>query len=627
MAAWLVLSWLGPPAGAEESLEASPAAKTGSGPSPDLSPAALEAFFDAALAAQIQEHQIVGAVVSVVHQGQVAFKRGYGWADLETRVPADPDRSLFRIASISKPFIWTAVMQQVERGNLGLDDDVNQHLSAFQLPARYPEPIRIRHLLTHTPGLEDRAIGMHARSLDTLRPLATYLAEDMPARVRPPGEHASYSNWGTALAAHVVENVSGQSWADYVDEHVLRPLAMGSTNTHTELSADFAARMAKSYTFESGRFVAQAYEHINDAPAGAISTTADDMTRFMIAHLDLGAYEGKRILSEATARQMQTPLFDPHPGLPPMLHGFYRADRNGQVIFGHGGDTNQFHSQLSLFPEHDLGVFVSFNSDPADLARSNLIRAFTDHFFSVGYLRPAPEPVAVDLGDYVGEYIPLRSNQSSIERLGILVSGSTITESDGELVLNGTSRWVPLGDDRFAGRYADRLMVFEREAGAVTHVLIGEPLNTLGRVRGLDAPGNARNLIVCMLGIALVAVLGYGYRALWRAPKAGRLPIWNVLAGWLHALLLLGLYADLAVTLSGDVEEFVFGVPRGAHINLTLLAFNSLLGLYVAGAAVRHWTSSSGAVAARIRYSALALAALANLWVAWYFNILTYPLS
>ncbi len=616
----LSLLTLGLPATAQQQTE--------TGSAPELTAENIERFFDTAFTTQIQDHRIVGAVVSVVHRGEVAHLGGYGWADLESRTPADPVSSLFRIASISKPFVWTAIMQLVEDGRLNLDDDVNDHLTTFKIPDTFPEPVRIRHLLTHTPGFEDQAIGMNARTLQDELPLATYLAEHMPARVRPPGEHAAYSNWGTSLAAHIVGEVSGENWADYVDAHILRPLAMRSTNTHSELSDDFQTRMATSYLWAGGQFTAKPYEYMNDGPAGMISTTADDMSRFMLAHLGLGAFGSARILSEAMARQMQSPLFAPHAGVTAMLHGFYRSDRNGQIIFGHGGDTNQFHSNLSLFPEHDLGVFISFNSDPADAARSSLITAFVDHFFPVTFLREAPEPIdEVDLSDYTGEYIPLRSNESTLERLGTLVTGVTIEAADGELFFAGGSRWVPRGEDVFHSRYRDVNMVFEREEGEVTHVLVGSPLSTFRKVSGLNAPSTAITLIGTMTVIALFAVLGYGGRLFHRASAAARLPLPQVAAAWLHSLLLIALYAYLASVLSGDVEEFVLGVPDRVVVNVWLLILNSALGIAVIGFAASQWLSGAATNRVRIRYSLVAVAALINLWIVYVYNILSFPFS
>ena len=157
---------------------------------PLLTAESVAAFFDAAFHVQQKDHEMVGAVISVVYRRDVLFKRGYGWADLENRVPADADRSLFRIASISKIFVWTAIMQLIEQGRLDLEDDVGTYID-FQIPATFEEPIRIKHLMTHTPGFEEMGTGGAARSIEELLPLRDYLISRMPARVRGPGVHAS----------------------------------------------------------------------------------------------------------------------------------------------------------------------------------------------------------------------------------------------------------------------------------------------------------------------------------------------------------------------------------------------------------------------------------------------------
>ncbi|SVD70248.1 uncharacterized protein METZ01_LOCUS423102 [marine metagenome] len=203
--------------------------------SPAITAENVEAFFNTAFAVQQQEHSIAGAVVAVVYQGEPLFKAGYGYADIDQRIPADAEISLFRIASITKTFVWTAIMQLHEQGKLDINDDVNDYLTEFKVPDTFPEPIRIRHLLTHTPGLEESALGMSARNLEEMKPLAQYLQTNMPARVSPPGSHASYSNWGASLAGYIIEQISGQSWSDYVDANILTVLDMKSTNTQNEI--------------------------------------------------------------------------------------------------------------------------------------------------------------------------------------------------------------------------------------------------------------------------------------------------------------------------------------------------------------------------------------------------------
>ena len=138
----------------------------------------LESFLDSFLVVQMDTQHIPGLVISVVKGGDILLKKGYGFADLETKRPMSPDKTIVRIASISKVFTATAVMQLVEQGKLGLDDDVNQHLKDFQLDASFPEPVRVKHLLTHTGGFDDDYIKQ-ALTASEVVPLGQYLATRM----------------------------------------------------------------------------------------------------------------------------------------------------------------------------------------------------------------------------------------------------------------------------------------------------------------------------------------------------------------------------------------------------------------------------------------------------------------
>ena len=146
-------------------------------------PAELETFIDGLMAAQMEPNHIAGATISVVKDGQVFFAKGYGYADVKNRVLVDPDTTLFSTGSVGKPFTWTAVMQLVEQGKLDLNADVNTYLD-FKIPATYPEPITLIHLMTHTPGFEDRVYGIEASTPEKMVPLGQWLARNIPARVR-----------------------------------------------------------------------------------------------------------------------------------------------------------------------------------------------------------------------------------------------------------------------------------------------------------------------------------------------------------------------------------------------------------------------------------------------------------
>jgi CubicO group peptidase (beta-lactamase class C family) len=172
-------------------------------------PAELEAFLDHLFARQMAEHHIAGAAVSVVKDGKLFFAKGYGYADLEEGVPIDPEKTVFRIGSVGKLFTWTAVMQLVEQGKLDLDADINSYLD-FRIPDTYPQPITLKHLLTHTSGFEDRWFGSAVSDANDLAPARDWLVSHLWARVNPPGIYARYSNYNAVLAGYIVARVAGQ---------------------------------------------------------------------------------------------------------------------------------------------------------------------------------------------------------------------------------------------------------------------------------------------------------------------------------------------------------------------------------------------------------------------------------
>jgi len=139
-------------------------------------PAEMEAFVDGVIAAQLESLHIPGAAVAVVADGKVYFAKGYGYADLEKHRKVDPETTMFRIASVTKLFTWTAVMQLVEQGKLDLKVDVNAYLKAFKIPATFPEPITLTHLLTHTAGFEDSEIGEYSLDPAHFKSLGQVLA-------------------------------------------------------------------------------------------------------------------------------------------------------------------------------------------------------------------------------------------------------------------------------------------------------------------------------------------------------------------------------------------------------------------------------------------------------------------
>ncbi|GMM92585.1 serine hydrolase domain-containing protein [Qipengyuania sp. MTN3-11] len=320
--------------------------------------AGLEDFVDGVMAEQIASREIAGAVVTVVHDGEVLFSRGYGYADVDAREPVDGMATLFRPGSVSKLFTWVALMQQVEQGRVDLDADVNRYLD-FEIPEFGSQPIRVRDLLQHTPGMSDIG-GISVRTEAEITPYRDWIKANIPARLWEAGSEISYSNYGTALAGYIVERLSGEPFETYVEKHVFQPLGMTSTTFREPLTGTMKENMATGYTLEDGRFVAMPYEFFSPVmPAGSAAASGPDMARFMLMLLDHGSLAGAKVLEPASIDLLFSNSTANAPDLEGMAHGFLVYRNEGPRLIGHAGNTRDFHSNLVLAPEHDLGFFVS----------------------------------------------------------------------------------------------------------------------------------------------------------------------------------------------------------------------------------------------------------------------------
>src|SRR5215813_12031086 len=381
------------------------------GQSAELTAADVEAFLDGIIGMQVKQNDIAGVTVSVVKDGKLLLARGYGYADVEKKKPVSAEVTLFRCGSISKLFTWTAVMQLFEQGKLDLDSDVNEYLD-FKIPQAFDKPITLKNLLTHTPGFEEQIkdlFGLEGTSPD----LGKYLAQHIPARIFAPGVVPAYSNYGAALAGYIVQRTSGLPFDQYIQEAIFAPLGMEHSSFDQPLPPQLAPLMSSGY--QSGSDGAKRFEIVSPFPAGSLSSAAADISRFMIAHLQDGQYEGARILRPETARLMHSRLFGLDPAANGMAYGFYEESRNGHRIIGHGGDTVYFHSDLHLVPDANLGFFVSYNSAGRGQAslRTLLWEAFLDRYFP---FTPEPKATSSNAKDEVskvsGTYLLSRRSDS-----------------------------------------------------------------------------------------------------------------------------------------------------------------------------------------------------------------------
>ena len=439
----------------------------------------LEAFVDAAVISDMQTYRNPGLTLSIVRDGEVVMVKGYGYADLETKTPVDPYTHMFRIGSVSKPFTYTALMQLVEQGKVDLDADVNDYLTEFKIPEAFGKPVRVRDLLTHRPGFEEAFRGMWAQNPDVFLPLGEWMRTARPERAFAPGETTSYSNYGASLAGYIVQEVTGQLFEEYLEEHIFAPLQMNSTTLRQVLAADHPQAMSEQlrgqvasvYSLTGGFPNKRPFELVIPAPAGSISATSADMARFMLAHLGEGTLGDATILRPETAIQMRE---RPYPGRPgsDYAHGFRTGTLGGFTTFEHGGATLTSYSGMIMVPELEMGVFVSVNGgqsalSPGQIAERVLLRMMGDQ------AQAQPEPVelsAEELQQYAGSYMTTRRVFSSFEKIfSAAIGGTSVAVTENGSLLISESEFLPLGDDQFLNRSTGGTVFFLRDdAGDVS---------------------------------------------------------------------------------------------------------------------------------------------------------------
>ena len=401
----------------------------------------VNAWLDGKLPDALKNGGIPGAVVSVVKDGQVVTTRGYGWADTGASggnpVAVDPQKSLFRVASVSKIPTSIAAMQLVEQGKVDLDADISAYLD-FEIERSFDEPLTLRHLLTHSAGFEEHG------SLTPGTDLEAYVKNDPPAQAFAPGTTPAYSNYGMALAGYIVQRVSGQPFEAYVREHVLEPAGMTSSTYEQPLPAGLAGSLGPGYT-STGEEVP--FELMGDFPAGSLTVSAPDFAAFMNAQLSRSR---KRLRAE-TWEQMWSPgLGEDKLGnrakAGEMGLGYFDLSRNGQRVVGHGGDNQGWHSQFELYPEEKTGIFISYNgdgngSDSSNSLREDLAQGFADRYFPGETVKASGSKDSADRARQVaGSYMPSRTSWTTFMSAWMPALALTTIEhtGDGKLKVDET---------------------------------------------------------------------------------------------------------------------------------------------------------------------------------------------
>lgn len=331
----------------------------------------LQSAIDNIIANAMQSKGIPGITLAVLQNRALVYSRAYGVMSAETRVPMHIN-ALFHHASVTKLFVATALIQLRDRGQLDLDAPVVRYLPYFQVQDPRYTQVTVRQMMTHTSGMpdtedyawdtpkyDDAALENYVRSIANL----SLEAE--------PGTQYAYSNIAYEVLGDVIAKVSGVSFEEFVATNILEPLGM-KTATLLYRQADLSL-MATPHThdpYPSGPLrVSPVFPYNREhAPSSTLYASVLDTSRFALAYLNGGAFDGARILSSASIAEMWTPAVQTGQrywkeiGLT-----WFIGKVRGQKQVGHDGEDVGFTTTLSLVPELGLGVILLSNADDANV--------------------------------------------------------------------------------------------------------------------------------------------------------------------------------------------------------------------------------------------------------------------
>lgn len=340
-------------------------------------------------------YEAIGLSVAVVKDGTICYQEAFGFnpdylhPDRRDSIGKD---DLFRIASISKTFVATAIMQLVEKGLVNLDSDINQYLPFAVRNPRYPQtPITVRMLLSHRSGLTDYQYGKNRNNLEAF---ATGGKEGLKPFFQEykPGRKYKYCNIGFNLLGAIIESVSKERFDRYIANHILNPLGIKAGYNVSDLDA---AKLVRAYRYneKQKKFAAspQMYKSIDDkmesyrlgydaalfSPAGGMKISVPDLAKYMLMHIGCGELDGVRIINKELEEMMWKPVTRRY-GL-----GFMHANFNlkGVDMIGHQGGAYGIHSEMFFSPEGKYGFIVICNGcKGGHQLDSEILRELYHHF-------------------------------------------------------------------------------------------------------------------------------------------------------------------------------------------------------------------------------------------------------
>jgi len=388
-----------------------------------------------------------GMSVAIVRRDGPEWVAGLGKADVAAGRDVTGE-TLFRIGSTSKAFASLSILKLVREGRISLDDPVRKLVPDVGFDNRWEatNPVHVVNLLEHTTGWDDMHLREYAKDAVGMT-LRDGLEYGRPSRFSrwPPGTRMAYCNTGPAVAAYIVERVTGQRFEDYVTQNFFLPIGM-KTATYFQ-----PERQSATVLYHTDGKTPLPYWNIVYRPAGSINASAQDMAPYVQFYLNRGAVNGTQLVPAAEIDRMESPTstWAAREGLK-AGYGLsnYWNFQEGFVYHGHNGGVDGGLTELAYLPDYGVGYFFSINTGNGDAFGkiSKAIRSYITLKLQKPAV-PAVAPLAPDAPDYTGWYEPNSSRQSFMQFLDRLAGLTRVHFRDGKLLLsgvNGTESFIPV---------------------------------------------------------------------------------------------------------------------------------------------------------------------------------------
>jgi len=447
----------------------------------------LKKAIDSVMLIEMEENHIPGMAIVLVKDGKTVYKKGHGIASLINGKKVDPDKTIFRIGSISKALTLLTLTKLIDDGRIGIDDDVTQYFTGIQNPNNFKDPVRIYNLLTHTSGFDQVGLDRHVYDYElpleerkAKRPtINTFLKANNLRRVTPAGAYYRYDTYGTTLAGAIIEKVTGLPYAAAMKKELFDPIGM--SRSFVEVATNYRDSLALGHGYNNEEYQGMPYEVYVTTPASSIDATPADMGRLMEVLTNQGTNENGRLFSPEMTHKILKPQYRPNKDFVGMTHGMQESVRIGSGpdaytirTVGHGGDMLGMTSAMTLIPSLNMGVFVTANRNGeagGDPVRLNFImNTLLKH---LGYEKGETQyeipkkSLEVDLEDYTGNYyfgvFCHSCNEEEFERGAWRRTSQPIAVSVlNDTLMLGEDKYIAKGDDIFIREDGNEMVYFGR---------------------------------------------------------------------------------------------------------------------------------------------------------------------